>query len=60
MSDSDEYDTDALLRCTECGRDFTTPSKGDGIKFDGVRNHGVTYHEEEQWDFEVENYSYDG
>lgn len=44
----------AELECDKCGRTFTTPTTDDGgLKYDGVREHGEEYHQEERWDFGV-------
>lgn len=46
----------ALLRCTVCDCLFTTPSNGDGIRFDGVRAHGSDHHTDEPWDYDIIDY----
>lgn len=56
QSQDDGYGFAARLRCTNCGMKFTTPSDGDGIKFDGVREHGKNHHEDESWNYEIETY----
>lgn len=48
-----EFTTKALIKCTSCGKEFTTSSDGSKIRFEGVRNHGRDQHVSEEWDFEI-------